>query len=71
MKKLLAGLFLAIAALPTSLAAGVIIMQHTPFGGVSDALGAASKVAVAMLGLAFFVFCSGLATRIDDSKSPE
>lgn len=68
MKKLLTGLFLAVSAFPASLAVGVVVMQHTAFGAFPNALDAAAKTAAAILGLAVFVFCSGLATKVDSSK---
>ncbi|MBG6288498.1 hypothetical protein I5I61_13685 [Pseudomonas nitroreducens] len=69
MKKLLAGLFLAISAFPAAFAVGVVVMQHTYDGGLPTALNAAAKTIGAILGLAVFVFCSGLASRVDYSKS--
>ncbi|EMO9850852.1 TPA: hypothetical protein OW428_002464 [Pseudomonas aeruginosa] len=69
MKKLLTGLFLAISAFPASFAVGVVVMQHTAFGAFPNALDAAAKTALAVLGLAVFVFCSGLVSKVDASKS--
>lgn len=68
MKKILAGLFLAISAFPASFAVGVIVMQHTYGGGLPTALDAAAKTAAAILGLALFVFCGGLVSKVDAAK---
>ena len=65
MKKLLSGLFLAVSALPASLAVGVVVMQHTAFGAFPNALDAAAKTAAVILGLAVFVFCSGLVSKVE------
>ncbi|EPW8658180.1 hypothetical protein ACM7IS_26790 [Pseudomonas aeruginosa] len=69
MKKLLAGLFLAISAFPASLAVGIVVMQHTEFGAFPNALDAAAKTAAAILGLAVFVFFSGLVTKVETPKA--
>ncbi|MDP5886212.1 hypothetical protein ACSESQ_17695 [Pseudomonas aeruginosa] len=69
MKKLLTGLFLAISALPAAFAVGVAVMQHTYDGGLPTALDAAAKTIAAILGLALFVFCSGLTSKVDAPKS--
>ncbi|KSR38315.1 hypothetical protein APB53_21715 [Pseudomonas aeruginosa] len=69
MKKLLAGLFLAISAFPASLAVGIVVMQHTEFGAFPNALDAAAKTAAAILGLAVFVFFSGLVTKVETPKT--
>ncbi|HCL4192401.1 TPA: hypothetical protein N2C35_000320 [Pseudomonas aeruginosa] len=69
MKKLLAGLFLAISAFPASLAVGIVVMQHTAYGAFPNALDAAAKTAAAVLGLAVFVFCSGLVTKVEIPKT--
>lgn len=64
MKKLLTGLFLAISAFPASFAVGVIVMQHTYGGGLTTALDAAAKTIAAILGIAVFVFCGGLVSKM-------
>ncbi|MDI2410857.1 hypothetical protein [Pseudomonas aeruginosa] len=69
MKKLLTGLFLAISAFPASLAVGIIVMQHTAYGAFPNALDAAAKTALAILGLAVFVFCSGLVSKVETPKA--
>lgn len=69
MKKLLAGLFLAVSAFPASLAVGVVVMQHTDFGAFPNALDAAAKTAAAVLGLAVFVFCGGLVSKVETPKT--
>ncbi|HHG4956647.1 TPA: hypothetical protein ACPWGI_004386 [Pseudomonas aeruginosa] len=69
MKALLSGLFLAISAFPASLAVGVVVMQHTDFGAFPNALDAAAKTAAAILGLAVFVFCSGLVSKVETPKT--
>lgn len=69
MKALLAGLFLAISAFPASLAVGIVVMQHTEFGAFPNALDAAAKTAAAVLGLAVFVFCGGLASKVETPKA--
>lgn len=68
MKAILFGLFLAISAFPASFAVGVLVMQHTYNGDLPTALDAAAKTAAAVLGLALFVFCSGLVTKVDTPK---
>lgn len=68
MKKLLAGLFLAISAFPASLAVGVFVMQHTASGGLPSALDAAAKTAAAMLGLGVFVFMGGLVSKVEPAR---
>lgn len=69
MKKLLAGLFLAVSAFPAAFAVGIVVMQHTYLGSLHDALDAAAKTAAAVLGLAVFVFCSGLVSKVETPKT--
>lgn len=69
MKKLLAGLFLAVSAFPASLAVGIVVMQHTAFGAFPNALDAGAKTAAAILGLAVFVFCSGLVSKVETPRA--
>ncbi|MCP1649439.1 hypothetical protein [Pseudomonas nitroreducens] len=69
MKKLLSGLFLAISALPAAFAVGALKMQLTYGGDLPTALDAAAKTAAAILGLALFVFCSGLVSRVETPKA--
>ncbi|HCK7412060.1 hypothetical protein ACIUZJ_24740 [Pseudomonas aeruginosa] len=68
MKRLWAGLFLAICAFPASFAAGVLVMQHTYGGGLASALDVAAKTAAVILGLALFVFMGGLISKIEPPK---
>ncbi|MEE9100045.1 hypothetical protein VXJ36_07490 [Pseudomonas nitroreducens] len=69
MKAILFGLFLAISAFPASFAAGVLVMQHTYNGDLPTALDAAAKTAVAVLGVAVFVFCGGLVSKVKTPKA--
>ncbi|HFI2197697.1 TPA: hypothetical protein ACGPQK_002898 [Pseudomonas aeruginosa] len=69
MKKILTGLFLAISALPAAFAVGIVVMQHTYLGSLQDALDAAAKSAAAFLGLAVFVFCSGLVSKVEAQRA--
>ncbi|WP_158698914.1 hypothetical protein [Pseudomonas aeruginosa] len=69
MKRLLSGLFLAITAFPASLTVGIVVMQHTDFGAFPNALDAAAKTAAAILGLAVFVFCGGLVSKVETPKA--
>ena len=71
MKALLTGLFLAVSAFPAAFAVGVAVMQHTYDGDLPTALDAAAKTIGAILGLAVFVFCSGLAKKGDSAADAE
>ena len=65
MKRLLSGLFLAISAFPAAFVAGLVFLQHIPSASIPEALGVAAKTAATVLGFAVFVFCSGLASKVE------
>lgn len=69
MKLVLAGIFIAASAAPASLAAGFYAFRNLR-SGIPGAMDMATFVAVVLLGLAFFVFVSGLAAKGETRTKP-
>lgn len=69
MKLMFTGIFLAASAAPASLAAGFYTFRHLR-GGVPGAMDMSTFVAVVLLGLAFFVFASGLVSKGETRAKP-
>jgi hypothetical protein len=62
MKLMFTGIFVAASAAPASLFMGGFALRHM-LGGIPNAFQVASNTAAILLGLAFFIFMSGLAMR--------
>lgn len=69
MKIMFAAIFLAASAAPASLAAGFYTFRHLR-GGIPVAMDVSTAVAVVLLGLAFFVFMSGLVAKGETRAKP-
>ncbi len=69
MKLILTGVFIAASAAPASLVAGFYSFKHVR-GGVPVAMDMSISVAVVLLGLALFVFMSGLVAKRETRVKP-
>lgn len=63
MKRMFAGLFLAVSAAPMALIAGSFAFRKVYGVSFPDAMDIATNTAAVLLGLAFFVFMSGLVAK--------
>lgn len=69
MKLMFTGIFIAVSATPASLAAAFYAFRNLR-SGIPGAMDMFTFVAVVLLGLAFFVFASGLAAKGETRAKP-
>jgi len=71
MKRMFAGLFLAVSAAPMALIAGSFAFRRVYGVSFPDAIDVATNTAAVLLGLGFFVFMSGLVAKPKSDENPQ